>query len=698
MATLAFFRDKASQIREERVGTRRFTRPPARLEIHGHLRTDPYYWLRERDNPQVLAYLHAENAYADAVMAHTRPLQERLFQELKERIKQTDQTVPYKLEDYLYYTRFEEGRDYPIYCRRRATPGASEEVMLDVNQMAKGQAYFAMGAREVSPGQDLLAFAVDTVGRRVHTIRIKHLVSGELLPDEIRGTSGNLTWANDNRTLFYTKLDPVTLRSFQVFRHVLGQDPARDELVYEEKDPTYSVWVSKTKSRQFVLVASVHTDSTEYRYIPAGAPDLPPTVIEPRKEGHEYEVDHYGDYFYLRTNDHAFNFRLVRVPVERPGRENWEEVVPHRPETLLEDFELFRNYLVLEERRGGLTRLRVRPWSGENEHEIEFEEPVYVATLSDNYEIETDTVRYAYSSLTTPNSVYDYDMVARRSVLLKRDEVLGGFDPRNYRSERLHVTAPDGALIPVSVVYRTDRRSPDGNPVLLYGYGAYGISVEPGFNPALVSLLDRGFVYALAHLRGGQELGRPWYEGGKLLNKKNTFTDFIAVAEYLLQRGYAKRAKLFAKGGSAGGLLIGAVLNLRPDLFAGAIAEVPFVDVLTTMLDDSIPLTTAEYDEWGDPRIEEYYRYILSYSPYDNVAPKEYPHLLVTAGLHDSQVQYWEPAKWVAKLRRTKTDERRLLLKTNMEAGHHGASGRYRRYRELAFQYAFLIDLAGADR
>ncbi len=698
MATLAFFRDKASQVREERVGTRKFTRPPARLEIHGHLRIDPYYWLRERDNPQVLAYLHAENAYADAVMAHTRPLQERLFQELKERIKQTDQTVPYKLDDYLYYTRFEEGRDYPIYCRRRAAPEAPEEVMLDVNQMAQGQAYFAVGAREVSPGQDLLAFAVDTVGRRIHTIRIKHLASGELLHDEIRGTSGNLTWANDNRTLFYTKLDPVTLRSFQVFRHVLGQDPRRDELVYEEKDPTYSVWVSKTKSRQFVLVASVHTDSTEYRYIPAGAPDVSPTVIEPRKEGHEYEVDHYGDYFYLRTNDDALNFRLVRVPVERSGRENWEEVVPHRPETLLEDFELFRNYLVLEERRGGLTRLRVMPWSGEAEHEIDFEEPVYVATLSDNYEIETDIVRYAYSSLTTPNSVYDYDMAARRSILLKRDEVLGGFDSRNYRSERLHVTASDGASVPVSVVYRPDRRSPQGNPLLLYGYGAYGISVEPAFNPALVSLLDRGFVYALAHVRGGQELGRPWYEGGKLLSKKNTFSDFIAVGEYLLQRGYARRGKLFAKGGSAGGLLIGAVLNLRPDLFTGAIAEVPFVDVVTTMLDDSIPLTTIEYEEWGDPRVEDYYRYILSYSPYDNVGPREYPHLLVTAGLHDSQVQYWEPAKWVAKLRWTKTGDRRLLLKTNMEAGHQGASGRYRRYRELAFQYAFVIDLAGVDR
>ncbi|GBD31659.1 Dipeptidyl aminopeptidase BI [bacterium HR33] len=698
MATPVSLKAKPSAPRDRQAGVRRRVREPAHLVAHGHLRVDPYYWLRERDNPQVLAYLRAENAYADAIMAHTRPLQERLFQELKERIKQTDQTVPYRLKDYFYYTKFEEGRDYPIYCRRRTTPEAHEEIMLDVNQMAKGQAYFAVAGREVSSEQDLLAFGVDTVGRRIYTIRIKHLPSGELLPDEIRGASGNLVWANDNRTLFYTKLDPVTLRSFQVFRHVVGQDPARDELVYQEEDETYSVWVSKTKSRDFILIASVHTDSTEYRYIPAADPERPPVVIEARKEGHEYEVDHYGGHFYLRTNDNALNFRLVRTPVERPGRDNWEEIVPHRPETFLEEFELFRNHLVLEERRNGLTRLRVIPWSREGEHEIEFDEPVYVAALSDNYEIDTDVVRYVYSSLTTPNSVYDYDMSARRHILLKRDEVLGGFDPANYRSERIYVTAADGARIPVSLVYRTDRRSPGGNPLLLYGYGAYGISVDPGFNPALVSLLDRGFAYAVAHVRGGQELGRPWYEGGKLFNKKNTFTDFIAVAEYLLERGYARRGGLFAKGGSAGGLLVGAVVNLRPDLFAGAIAEVPFVDVVTTMLDESIPLTTSEYDEWGDPRVEEYYRYILSYSPYDNVEPKEYPHLLVTAGIHDSQVQYWEPAKWVAKLRGTKTDNRRLLLKTNMEAGHHGASGRYRRYWELAFQYAFLLDLAGIDR
>lgn len=697
MATRLSLKTRPSVAEEREVAGRRWVREPAHLVAHGHLRVDPFYWLRERENPQVLAYLRAENAYADAVMAHTRPLQERLFRELKERIKQTDQTVPYKLEDYFYYTRFEEGRDYPIYCRRRALPEAPEEIMLDVNQMARGQAYFSVAGREVSSGQDLLAFGVDTVGRRVYTIRIKHLPSGELLPDQIRGASGNLVWANDNRTLFYTRLDPVTLRSFAVFKHVLGADPARDELVYEEKDETYSVWISKTKSRKFVLIASVHTDSTEYRFLPADDPGAPPAVIEPRREGHEYDVDHYGDCFYVRTNDGALNFRLVRAPVERPGRENWEEVVPHRPETFLEDFELFRNYLVLEERREALTRLRVVPWSKEGEHEIEFGEPAYVAALSDNYEIDTDVVRYTYSSLATPNSVYDYHMGERRSTLLKRDEVLGGFDPANYRTERIYVRAADGAEIPVSLVYRRDRRSPGGNPLLLYGYGAYGISVDPGFNPALVSLLDRGFAYAVAHVRGGQELGRPWYEGGKLLNKKNTFTDFIAVAQRLLEEGYAKPGALFAKGGSAGGLLIGAALNMRPDLFAGAIAEVPFVDVVTTMLDESIPLTTSEYDEWGDPRVEEYYRYILSYSPYDNLEPKEYPHLLVTAGLHDSQVQYWEPAKWVAKLRRTKTGNRRLLLKTNMEAGHHGASGRYRRYWELAFQYAFLIDLAGVD-
>lgn len=685
-------------LRPSSSGISRPSRSPARLVAHGQERVDPFYWLRERDNPQVLAYLHAENAYAEAVMAHTKVLQERLFDELRTRIKQTDQTVPYRLDDYWYYTRFEEGLDYPIYCRQRAAPGAREEVILDVNQMAKGRPYFALAGREVSPGQDLLAFGMDTVGRRIYTIRIRDLSTGELLPDELQGASGSLAWGNDNRTLFYTTLDPVTLRSYRVLRHRIGDDPASDELVFEESDGTFSVWVTKTKSRAFILINSVHTDSTECRFIPADDPERSPQLIEPRRERHEYEVDHLGAYFYLRTNHEALNFRLARAPVEHPDQKNWEPVVPHRRDALLEDFELFRNHLVLQERREAQTRLRVLALSGGEEHELEFDEPAYVAWLSDNYQIDTTVVRYHYSSLTTPNSVYDYDMVTRESRLLKRDEVLGGFDPNNYRTERIFVPASEGSRVPVSVVYRVDRRSAGADPCLLYGYGAYGISVDPAFNPALISLLDRGFTYAIAHVRGGQELGRSWYEDGKLLRKKNTFSDFIAVAEYLLGSGYAKKGALFAQGGSAGGLLIGAVVNLRGDLFAGAIAAVPFVDVVTTMLDESIPLTTNEYDEWGDPRIEVYYQYLLSYSPYDNVEAKEYPHLLVTAGLHDSQVQYWEPAKWVAKLRRLKTDNRRLLLKTNMKAGHHGSSGRYGRYRELAFEYAFLLDLAGIDR
>ena len=667
---------------------------PTRLEAHGHVRLDPFYWLRQRDNPEVRKYLRAENTYLDAVLAHTRPLQERLFEEIKGRIKQTDTSAPYRRGPFLYYTRTEDGREYPIYCRR-ASPEAPEQVLLDVNELARGHDYFAVNARAPSPRHDILAFAADTRGDRVHTIRFKDLNTGVMLGDEITGGSGYLAWANDNRTLFYAAVHPTTLRSYRVYRHTLGADPAADVLVYEEADQEFSVGVSTTKTKAYLLIASHQTVTSEYRHLSADDPTGEPRLFLPRRHGHEYDLEHFASHFYIRTNDDARNFRLMRTPVTDPSPERWEEVIPHRPDVLLQGIEVFRDNLVVEERDRGLVRLLIRPWSGPGEHYLTFDEPAYVARLAENFELDTTAVRFAYASLTTPTSIYDYDMVTRTRTLLKRDDVLGDFDPERYRTERLYATAPDGVEVPISLVYRKDLRTPRGNPLLLYGYGAYGISSDPFFNSARLSLLDRGFAYAIAHVRGGEDLGRPWYDGGRLLNKRNSFADYIACGEHLIREGHAHPDALFGLGGSAGGLLLGAALNLRPDLFCGVIAHVPFVDVLTTMLDETLPLTTGEYDEWGDPHTQEFYDYILSYSPYDNVEPKPYPHLLVTTGLYDSQVQYWEPAKWVARLRSMRTADRRLLLRTNMVAGHLGASGRYRAYREIALDYAFLLDLVG---
>ena len=668
---------------------------PTALEEHGRSRVDQYYWLSERDHHDVLAYLEAENDYAREVMAHRATFEETLFEEIKDRIKQTDWSVPYKLDDYYYYTRYEEGKEYPLYCRKRETLEADEEVMLDVNVLAEGHDFFAIGGMAVSPAQDLLAYAFDAQGRRIYTVRFKNLTTGELLDDVLEGVTGNIAWANDNRTLFYGRQDPHTLRAFQVFRHRLACDPSSDELVFEEKDETFSTAVFKTKSKQYLMIASHQTVSTEYRYLRADDPDGEFSVFLPRERFHEYDVDHYGDEFYIRTNWEARNFRLMKTPLRQTDRSSWEQVLPHRDEVLLESFELFRDFLVTEERHQGLVRLRVIPWNGEGEHEVDFGEPAYSAELGENYDFNTATLRYEYASMTTPDSVYDYDMNTRAKVLLKQEEVLGGFEVSRYVTERTWATAPDGKRIPISLVYRKNLRKPGGNPLLLYGYGAYGISLDADFRSPRLSLLDRGFVFAVAHVRGGEELGREWYETGKLFQKKNTFTDYIACAEHLVQQGYAVKEHVYAMGGSAGGLLMGAVINMRSDLFHGVVAQVPFVDLMTTMLDTAIPLTTGEYDEWGDPTRKEDYEYMLSYSPYDNVTEQAYPHLLVTTGLHDSQVQYWEPAKWVAKLRRVKTGGNRLLLRTNMDAGHGGASGRFQRYKELAFIYTFLLDLAG---
>jgi oligopeptidase B len=531
------------------------------------------------------------------------------------------------------------------------------------------------------------------MGRRIATLRFKNLRTGELLPDVVPNVTGNMAWAEDNRTLFYTKQDSVTLRWNRIYRHTLGTPASADKLVFDETDDTYNAFVYKTKSKAYVMIGSEQTLASEYLYVAADRPTDPFRIVIPRERGHEYQVDHFGPDFYIRTNDHATNFRLMRTPVANPGRGNWQEVIPNRPDVFLDEVEIFRNYLVVTERKDGLIHLRVRPWTGAGEHYLDFGEPAYLAYTSTNREFDSPVLRFGYTSLTTPTSIYDYNMATRQKTLLKRDEILGGFDPANYVTERLYTTARDGIRVPVSVVYRKGIARPA--PLLLYGYGSYGSSTDPTFSSDRLSLLDRGFVYAIAHIRGGQEMGRGWYEDGKLLHKKNTFTDFIDVADDLARRGYATPGKLFARGGSAGGLLMGAVINMRPDLFNGVIAGVPFVDVITTMLDASIPLTTSEYDEWGNPNDTTYYRYMLSYSPYDNVQRKAYPNLLVTAGLHDSQVQYFEPAKWVARLRAMKTDTNRLILRTNMEAGHGGASGRYKRWRDVAFEYAFLLDLAG---
>jgi len=673
-------------------------RRPTELEIHGDVRIDDYYWLNQRENPEVIAYLEAENAWTEAQMAHTKDLQEELFEEIKGRIKQDDSSVPYFRDGYWYYTRYEEGKDYPLYCRKRESLDAPEEIMLDGNQMAEGHGFFSIGGWSVSEGNDILAFAIDTVGRRIYSLRFKNLETGELYPDILDSSNGNLAWANDNKTLFYTKRDLQTLRSHLIYRHELGTNPASDVLVYDETDEEFSSYVFRTKSKKYMMIGSRHTLSSEYRYLDADTPDGAFTVFLPREEEHEYDVDHYGDHFYIQTNWQAKNFRLMRTPVTRTAKRNWETVIPHRDDVLFEGFEIFNDYLAVLEREDGLVQILVRPWDGSGEHYLDFGEPAYAARISINPEFDTKLLRYTYSSMTTPNSTYDYDMESREKTLLKQDEVLGGFDSTDYVTERLYATADDGVRVPISLVYRRDQRRTGSQPLLLYGYGSYGASMDASFAADRLSLLNRGFVYAIGHIRGGSEMGRWWYEDGKLFNKKNTFSDFNSCAEYLIAEGWTSPDMLYAEGGSAGGLLIGAIINMRPDLYHGATTRVPFVDVVTTMLDESIPLTTFEYDEWGNPNEKDYYDYMLSYSPYDNVEAKDYPHLLVTTGLHDSQVQYWEPAKWVAKLRAHKTDDNRLLLKTNMEAGHGGASARDQRYRETAFKYAFYLELAGMER
>ncbi len=668
---------------------------PTELVLHDDVRVDDYYWLNQRDDPAVIAYLEAENAYTATKMAHTEPLQQTLFDEFKARIPQTDAQVPYRHGPWLYTWRVEEGKDYGIFTRTPVDGGA-EQVVLDINALAEGHdGYFAVRGVTVSPDHRRVAYAVDKVGRRVYTIEIKDLETGETLPDRIPDVTPNLVWADDNATLFYAWQEPETLRWSQIRRHRLGSDAEADVVVHDEADETFSCGVGRTRSGAYLAIECNQTLSSEVRVLPAGEPEGTWRVIAPRERGHEYSIAHRGEHFYVVSNDGGRNFELLKTPVDSPGRENWTQVLPHREDVLLDGVGAFADHLVLFEREGGLRQISVMDLSSGERRRLDFGEAAFVAYPGDNRVYDTTVFRYSYQSPTTPPSVYDIDLTTDERTLLKQDELGAGFDPANYVTERFVVAARDGAEVPVTVVYRKGLERDGTNPLLLSGYGSYGFSTEPWFSAQRVSLLDRGVIAATAHVRGGSELGRAWYEDGRQLKKMNTFTDFVDVAKGLVERGYTSPDRLACSGGSAGGLLVGAVVNLAPDLFSAAIASVPFVDVVTTMSDPSIPLTTSEYDEWGNPADLEYYQYIKAYSPYDNVSPQDYPAMLVTAGLHDSQVQYFEPAKWVAKLRATKTGDDLLLLKTEMEAGHSGAAARDASYREVAFEYAFLLDQFG---
>lgn len=667
---------------------------PQELVAHGDTRIDNYFWLREKENPEVISYLEAENQYLDQMMAHTDDFQSQVFAEMKGRIKQDDSSAPYELRGYWYYTRYAEGGEYALHCRRKGSLNGPEEVMFDGNEMAT-EGYFNLRGVNISPGNQLATFGIDTAGRRFYTLRIKNLNTGEILDDVIPNVTANVVWALDNQTLFYTRQDPETLRSFQIMRHRLGTPVSADELIYQEEDDTFGVRVWRTKSDQYLVINSNSTQTTECRILEADNPLGEFQVFQPRQRDHEYSIDHQGDRFLIVTNLWAQNFKLMECDLDETGLASWREVVPHRPDVLLEDVDVFNDWLVFTERFDGLRHLKVVPLKGGEAHYLDFGEPTWTVHSAYNPQLDTRVLRYSYSSLTTPNSTFEYDMETRSKKLIKQQEVLGQFNAEDYVAEYLRIPARDGVLVPVSLVYKKGFQPDGSSPLLMYAYGSYGYSQDASFSSTRLSLLDRGFVFAIAHIRGGQEMGRHWYEDGKLLKKKNTFNDFIDCAEYLVAENYTAKDRLFAMGGSAGGLLMGAIINMEPELWKGVVAQVPWVDVVTTMQDASIPLTTGEYDEWGNPADKEYYEYMLSYSPYDQVKAQDYPAMLVTTGLHDSQVQYWEPAKWVAKLRALKTDQNPLLMKINMEAGHGGASGRFRRLEETALSYAFMFDLLG---
>lgn len=668
--------------------------------MHGDKRNDEYYWMGDffregPDSDKVVEYLNAENAYTDTMMAGTAKFQEALFSEMKGRIKEKDESVPVFSNGYWYYTRSEEGEQYFKYCRKKGSLEAAEEILLDVDKMAEGHPYYSAVGFNVSPDNKLLAYGVDTVSRRQYTLYIKNLETGEHFADKIYPASGGSEWGNDNKTLFYTATNPKTLLSEKIKRHTLGTDSKKDVVVYNEKDKSNYIGVGKTKSDKYIVIASSATMSSEYLILDADKPEGKFEVFQPRMKDVLYDVDHQGDKFLIVTNKDALNFRLMETPVTQTGVENWKEVIPNRADVLLEGIDVFKDHLVITERKNGLLQLRIRNIRTNAEHYVDFGEPAYTAYAGSNPEYNSSNLRYIYTSLTTPSSVYDYNMESREKELKKRQEVVGGYNPEEYVTERLYATVRDGVKVPISVVYKKGTPKSAETPLLLYAYGSYGNSMDAAFSSTRLSLLNRGFIYALAHIRGGQEMGRQWYEDGKMFKKKNTFNDFIDCAEFLISEKYTSSEHLFAEGGSAGGLLMGAISNMRPELWRGIIADVPFVDVVTTMLDESIPLTTNEFDEWGNPKNKDSYDYMKSYSPYDNVEKKAYPNMLITTGLHDSQVQYFEPAKWVARLRTHKTDSNVLLLKTNMEAGHGGASGRFDYLKEIALQFAFMFALEG---
>jgi oligopeptidase B len=667
---------------------------PKVTEIHGWKLVDDYFGLRDKQNPEVRAYLEAENAYADTVMKPTEALQKRLYDEMLSRIKETDVDVPYQEGEYLYYARTEAGKQYPIRCRKRGRLEAPEEVVLDINELAQGQRFMALGAYEVSDDGNLLAYSTDNTGFRQYTLAVKDLRRGRLLPDRIERT-GSVVWANDNKTLFYT-VEDASKRQYRLYRHKVGTS-GPDELVYEETDARFSVHAWKSRSKAFIFLLSASHTTSEARYLPADQPLAEWKILEPRRQGIEYYPDHHGDVFYLRVNDTGRNFRLVKAPVSDPRRNNWQEVVPHRPEIMLNGMDFFQDFYVLYEREKGLPQIRVTSLRTGESRRLEFPEPAYLAQPYINRQFEATRFRYTYQSFITPLSVFEYDVSSSVSTLLKQKEVPGGYDRTRYTVEELYPTAGDGVKIPISVVYLKGVKLDGRGPLYLYGYGAYGFPIDISFNANIFSLVDRGVVYAVAHVRGGGELGKAWHDGGRMMNKKNTFTDFIACAEYLLAQGYGSREKLVIEGASAGGLLMGAVTNMRPDLFKAVVSKVPFVDVINTMLDESLPLTVTEFEEWGNPKEKAAFDYMISYSPYDNIQAKAYPNMLVKTSFNDSQVMYWEPAKYVAKLRALKTDHNVLILKTNMEAGHGGASGRYDRLKEAAFDYAFVLTQMGIN-
>ena len=673
---------------------------PKELKIHGDVRVDEFYWLNDRNNPEVVDYLNKENDYYKQETQHTKNFQQDLFDEMKLRIKKNDTSVPYKFNGYWYITRYEKGKDYPIYTRKKESLDSKEELLFDCNVMAKDHSYFRLVGLNVSPNNQYVSYGVDTTGRRQYKLLIKDLKSNKVFKEEVWNTTGGSTWANDNKTLFYVLKDETTLRSEAVYKHRLNTSSDKDELVYEEIDDTFGVGVYKTKSQKYLVISSYSTLTSEHKILNANTPDGTFKLFQPRIRGLEYSISHFENSFYIVSNsDNAQNFKLSKTSEKDTEISNWIDVIPHRENVLLEGIDIFKDFLVISERENGLNKIKISKWDNSSSYYLPFNSETYTAYTTTNIDFDTSKLRYSYQSLTTPSSVIEFDMLTKEKNILKEQEVLNvNFKKENYISKRLWATASDGTKIPISLVYHKDTKINSNTPLLQNAYGSYGSTIDPYFSTVRLSLLDRGFIYAIAHIRGGEYMGRQWYENGKLLKKKNSFSDFIDSSKYLIENNYTSPKHLYAMGGSAGGLLMGAVINMSPDLYNGVVAQVPFVDVVTTMLDEDIPLTTGEYDEWGNPNDEDYYKYMLSYSPYDNITNKDYPNLLVTTGLYDSQVQYWEPAKWVARLRSLSKNTSKLYLNTNMDAGHGGSSGRFESLKEIASIYAFIFDLESINK